>query len=221
MRARGPVSPSWRTHMPDIDWMIRGPEIATCNCAWGCPCQFNALPTNGNCRAAIGARIDEGYFGDVRLDGPKFAGTAAFPGAIHEGHGILQPIIDERADKRQRAALLDLMAGKHTDPGATFFSVLATVLETVHPPMFKPIVFEADLDNATGHFSVEGIVEGRAEPIRNPVTGEPHFAKLSLRSGFEFIDAEFASSTVKAAKPIELDWQGRHAHLAMLHWTGR
>ena len=31
--------------MAHVDWSIKGPEIATCNCDWGCPCQFNALPT--------------------------------------------------------------------------------------------------------------------------------------------------------------------------------
>lgn len=39
--------------MADVDWMLKGPELTPCNCAWGCPCQFNSLPTNGNCRAAV------------------------------------------------------------------------------------------------------------------------------------------------------------------------
>ena len=50
-------------------WRIAGEEVANCNCAWGCPCQFNALPTYGDCRAAIGYEIEEGHFGDVPLDG--------------------------------------------------------------------------------------------------------------------------------------------------------
>jgi len=40
--------------MAHTDWMIRGPEIASCNCSYGCPCQFNALPTDCTCRAAVG-----------------------------------------------------------------------------------------------------------------------------------------------------------------------
>ncbi|MGA7790694.1 MAG: DUF1326 domain-containing protein, partial [Xanthobacteraceae bacterium] len=28
-----------------------------CNCAYGCPCQFNALPTHGNCEAVAGMQI--------------------------------------------------------------------------------------------------------------------------------------------------------------------
>ena len=55
--------------MTNIDWLIRGPEISTCNCDWGCPCQFNSVPTYGNCRAAVAMRIDEGHFGDIDLTG--------------------------------------------------------------------------------------------------------------------------------------------------------
>jgi len=204
-----------------IDWMIRGPEIATCNCAYGCPCQFNALPTSGNCRAAVAMRIDEGYFGKVKLDGLHWAATAAWPGPIHEGHGAIQPIVDERASPEQREAVLMILSGEETEPGATFFQVFMSVVDTVHEPIFKTIEFDANVANATGRFSVPGIVEARAEPIRNPVTGESHFAKLSLRKGFEFLEAEFASSTTRASAPIALDWAGRHAHLAVLHLTGK
>jgi hypothetical protein len=206
--------------MAAIGWMIRGPELATCNCSFGCPCQFNALPTRGSCRAAIAMRIDQGRFGKISLDGLKWAAVAAWPGAIHEGHGEILPIVDERAEEEQREALLTIMSGKETEPGATFFNVFMSMIDTVHPPQFKTIDFEADIGAGTGTFAVKGIVEAKVEPIRNMVTGKPHFAKLSLRQGFEYTEAEFASSTTKATGAIPLDWSGRHAHLAMLHLTG-
>jgi hypothetical protein len=204
-----------------VDWMIRGPEVATCNCDYSCPCQFNALPTYGNCHATMAMRIDEGYFGEVRLDGIKWAGVAVWPGPIHEGRGEIQTIIDEAATPEQRNALLTIMAGQESEPGATFFQVFASMIDKVHEPIFRPIEFEADVQNATGRFRVQDVVETTAEPIRNPVTGAPHFAKVTLRSGFEFTEAEFASSTTKTRGAIELDWSGRHAHLAILHLTGR
>jgi hypothetical protein len=206
--------------MAAIEWVIRGPELATCNCSYGCPCQFNALPTRGSCRAAVAMRIDQGRFGKVKLDGLKWAAVAAWPGAIHEGHGEILPIVDERASQEQREALLTIMSGKETVPGATFFNVFMSMVDTVHPPMFKAIEFEADVGKSTGSFAVKGVVEAKAEPIANPVTGKPHFAKVSLRQGFEYNEAEFASSTTRAAGAIPLDWSGRHAHLAMLHLTG-
>ena len=33
--------------MAMVEWRIQGREFANCNCAYGCPCQFSALPTRG------------------------------------------------------------------------------------------------------------------------------------------------------------------------------
>lgn len=203
--------------MAHLDWSIKGPEIATCNCSWGCPCQFNALPTNGDCRAAVGIRIDKGHFGDVSLDGLKVVGIFAWPGAIHEGHGEAVAVIDERATPEQRDALLKILTGQETDPMATVFSVMAAMTEKFHEPLFKKIDFEADQETRQGRFSVAGIVEAKAEPIRNPVTGKPHRARVALPHGFEYSEAEYASSTTKTTGPIANDWAGRHAHFCELH----
>ena len=34
-------------------WMIQGRGNTNCTCAYGCPCQFNALPTHGSCHAVV------------------------------------------------------------------------------------------------------------------------------------------------------------------------
>ncbi len=39
--------------MTYVDWEIEGRAFGNCNCSYGCPCQFNALPTDGTCRAAV------------------------------------------------------------------------------------------------------------------------------------------------------------------------
>lgn len=205
--------------MSYVDWSIKGPEIVTCNCAWGCPCQFNAPPTHGHCRAAVAMHIDEGRFGDTPLGGLRWVTLLAWPGAIHQGHGECLPIVDERANEEQRAALLKILSGEETEPGATVFSVFAGVIDTVHEPLFKPIAFEADMESRSGRFSVPGLVEATGEPIRNPVTDKPHRARVTLPHGFEYTEAEYASSTTKATGPIPLEWVDGHGHFAMLHMT--
>ena len=30
-----------------------------CNCSYGCPCQFNALPTHGFCEAAVALEMNK------------------------------------------------------------------------------------------------------------------------------------------------------------------
>ena len=94
--------------MAYVDWSIRGPEIANCNCSFGCPCQFNALPTNGDCRAMTAVKIDEGHFGDVDLGGLAFCGMFAWPKAIHEGNGEAFVVISDHANEAQRNALLKI-----------------------------------------------------------------------------------------------------------------
>jgi hypothetical protein len=162
-------------------------------------------------------RIDEGHFGDVRLDGLKFVGMFAWPKAIHEGHGEGVAVIDERASTAQREALLKILSGQETEPFATIFSVVAAMTETFHEPQFKAIEFETNEEERIGRFAVTGIIEASVEPIRNPVTGQPHRARVVLPHGFEYTEAEYASSITKATGPVKLDWAGRHAHFAMLH----
>ncbi len=207
--------------MASIDWMIKGPELATCNCDWGCPCQFNSLPTHGDCRAAIAMRIDQGHFGETRLDGLHWVVLVAWPKAIHLGGGEALPIVDERASPAQRQALLQILSGQETEPGATVFNVFAGTYKTVHEPLFKPIEFEANVEDRTGRFRVEGIIDAAVQPIHNPVTGQAHRVQVTLPQGFEYHTAEFATSRTHASGTIALGWDGRHAHLARLHLTGK
>lgn len=203
--------------MAYVDWSIKGPEYGNCNCAWGCPCQFNALPTDGTCRAAVGMRIDEGHFGDVSLDGLCWAGTFTWPGAVHEGNGTQQFFIDERADEKQRAALLKILHGEETEPGATHFSVYNSTMSKVLDPLYLPIEFEVDLEACTARLVVPGILESTGAPILNPFSGEPHRVKVSLRSGFEYTEAEFGSGSTKATGEIELDLDGSYGQFAYIH----
>ena len=206
--------------MSMTEWMIRGSEIAACNCDYSCPCQFNALPTNGDCRASVAVHIEEGFHGDVRLDGLNFAALFAWPEAIHLGHGQVLPIVDERATEKQRQAILTIMSGQDSVAGANVFQVFSTTLEKVHDPLFKPIAFRADYENCEGQFSVPDVVTTTAQPIRNPVTGKPHHVKVALRDSFEFAEAQFGSGTITSKGPISVNTVDKHVHIAHLHMTG-
>ncbi len=205
--------------MASIDWMIRGPEMVTCNCAYGCPCQFNALPTHGDCRGVVAMRVDRGYHGTTDLGGLHFCLLLSWPGAIHEGRGEMLPIIDADADTRQRQALLRIVLGEDAGSGMTHFGIFAATMDKVHPAQFATIEFAADIDRRIGRVRVGELVEAAAEPIRNPVTGEEHRARMDLPGGFEFSRAECASGRARARVPIDLEWVGAHAHFAMIHMT--
>ena len=172
--------------MAMIEWFLKGKEFVNCNCSYGCPCQFNALPTHGNCMAAIGYQIDEGRFGDVKLDGLRAAATYKWPGAVHQGNGTMQLIIDERADGKQRDALVSVMSGKETKEMATVWWVFSAMCPTKLDPLFRPIDFTVDVDGRRARLVIPGVLDGLGEPIRNPVTGAEHRARIELPNGFEY-----------------------------------
>lgn len=200
-----------------VEWRIKGREFANCNCSYGCPCQFNARPTHGDCRAAVGYQIDEGHFGDVRLDGLRAAGIYSWPGAVHEGNGTMQLVVDERADDRQRDALLKIMTGQETAEMATMWWIFAAMCPTKLEPLFKPIDFEVDVDARRARLSIPGTVEGKGEPIRNPVTGAEHRARIDLPHGFEYRIAEIGSGTTRTTGAIELDLANSYGQFANIH----
>jgi hypothetical protein len=202
--------------MTNVNWTIKAREFTNCNCAYGCPCQFNALPTHGNCQAVVGMQIDQGYHGDTKLDDLKFAGIFAWPGPIHEGKGQAAVIIEEKATPAQRESLLRILSGQDTEPGATIFQVFSTTLEKLYDPIFAPIDFEVDIDARKARLVVPGIIEGHGEPILNPVTGAEHRARIDIPNGFEYSIAEVGRGWSKTSQPIKLDLAdsyGQFAHV--------
>jgi hypothetical protein len=203
-----------------VEWSIEGSEFGNCNCSVGCPCQFNAPPTHGNCRAHTFVHVDRGRFGDVPLDGLNWGIRASWPGPIHLGSGTFQAIVDERADPRQRAALEAVAHGRETDPGTLIWQVFSTTVTTLLPTLFKPISLTIDHGSRTARVEVPGVAKSDAASIRNPKTGAEHLVRVTLPKGFEFTDAEFVSGNCRASSgPISLEFDNTHAHLARIHWS--
>ncbi|WP_425046063.1 DUF1326 domain-containing protein [Primorskyibacter sp. S87] len=207
-----------------IDWSIQGEEMANCNCNFGCPCQFGVLPTDGTCEAVVFFRIDKGHYGEVSLNGLRTAVVYKWPGAIHEGNGEFQLIIDKAATEDQRAALGAIMSGKDTAEMATMWFIFAAMSPTQHDTIYADISVEIDAENRVAKGSVDGVVETELMPIPNIVTGEPHRVSIQLPNGFEFGMAEMAKGKSLTHDGAALDLlknTGTHAHIATLHLTGQ
>lgn len=203
--------------MAYVDWMIRTKQIGTCSCDYGCPCEFNAPPTRTPCEGVMAMEITEGYFGDVRLDGLRVAGAYRWPGPMHEGKGTWWSIIDKAASKEQVDALFKIMGGEEQEP-TTGFAIYGSTIENEPDPIFADIDFEWDIDGRRGRFVVNDVLEASVEPIRNPVTGAPHFIAIHPHDGFEFREAEMASATFWSKGEIEQSHSKRFAAISYVSY---
>jgi hypothetical protein len=202
-------------------WRLTGQHAGSCNCDWACPCQFNALPTHDYCEALLAWEIDQGNFGDVSLDGVRFGFAVHWPGAIHEGNGVAQPMVGEGASDEQRDAILAITSGEH---GGTFFEIISAVVSEVREPVVAPIELDVDRDARRGRFSLAGVGESRIAPIINPDipdSGE-HRVRIDLPDGFEYKVAEIGNSAewkVDSGDPLSFEHENTYAQMYEFEWS--
>ena len=199
-------------------WHIHGDYVLACNCDYGCPCNFSARPTMGFCQGAIGFRVDDGAYGDVRLDGQKACVAVKWPGAIREGNGVAAIYIDEGASPAQREALVKIISG---EAGGLPFAILAATFSHVLGPHFVKITTK--VAGKDTEVAVDGRIKISFQPIRNPVTKAEAYPKVVIPQGFIFQEGEeYALKEFWVSEGPELSFAhpGKCAELAKVRWQG-
>ncbi|MFQ5998450.1 MAG: DUF1326 domain-containing protein [Candidatus Bathyarchaeia archaeon] len=205
--------------MARIQWRMKGHWLKNCSCNAGCPCDFNQEPTHHVCEGMLGMQITKGNFGTVQLDGLKWAAKYKWPGPIHQGNGTAQPLIDSKANQKQRQAVLKILSG---EAGGTWFEVVKSVVSKFEEPQFVPIDFEFDIKNRHAHVSIDGLLETVTEPIKNPVTGMEHRIEVNLPEGIEYKRAEIGNSSLNRGRgTIEYNWPNGHSSMAKVDHTNK
>src|SRR5215471_8672988 len=95
-------------------WSLEGKMISADSCTVGCPCILGEPPTHGQCQFVALWQVDKGRYGDVKLDGVKFAFAGEFTQKV-----IGEPVkktfeayyIDSGASAEQKEALRKLFTG--------------------------------------------------------------------------------------------------------------
>jgi hypothetical protein len=194
-------------------WRLRGTVLIACNCDYGCPCNFNALPTYRECEGGWTWHVEDGSRDGVSLSGLTFSLLCDWPGAIHEGNGEAMILIDERADDRQRAAILGLLRGEAGGP----WGILKNTFTTVHDPKFIPFIVE--IADSRSSVSAGDVLELAMQPIRNPVTHVEVHPRAVLPEGFVFKDgALLRSETFKTSGDVKYDHSGKYAAMAAFEY---
>ena len=200
-----------------VPWRLKAEYIKNCNCAPGCPCDFWAGPTNYSCSGMAAFNILEGNYGQVPLSGLVLALTYHWPGSLHMGHGQVQPFVSLNSTEEQRNALLTIASGK---AGNAWFEVLASVIETVHPPKFVPIEWEFSVPKRHARCFIPGELETVSEPIKNVVTGDYHTVRLELPTGMEYKHPEIVTTKMlRSTGAIKFDCPPAHSSLAIVEHT--
>jgi hypothetical protein len=191
--------------------------LDACNCDWGCPCQFNAKPSHGNCEGVSGAHIIKGNYGSVKFANLNVALIVSWPGAVHEGHGKASFYIDDRASDEQFDALFKIITG---EAGGGPFEVYRSTFEKIQEPRRARITFQAKGLNS--RVRVDDVAEAWLEPIRNPITGKIHRAIIELPGGFEATRMDMSSTKAVAANDGFLDFKysGTYGSFQKVSWKG-
>ena len=167
--------------------------------------------------AVVGIEVEEGHYGDVNLDGLKSVSVYKWPGAVHEWNGEMQIIVEERATEEQRNALVKILSGEDTETGKTVWNVYASTMSSILEPIFTDIEFDVDVEKRKARMVVDGIVDSIGEPIRNPITGDEHRARIELPAGFEYSVAEMGSGTSSVKGQIQMELEKSYGQFANLH----
>jgi hypothetical protein len=215
----GLFSLSLEIHQPEEEimkkWLFDADYLQSCNCDYGCPCEFSAPPSPGFCEGMGVWRIDRGEYDGLSLNGTGLGFAAKWPGAIHEGNGTVLLFVDEKASPEQRDALLAIGSGQ---AGGLPFEILATTFSTLLEPRFVP--FDFHLDGLKSSVRLGDEFRIALEPIKNPVTGEPEQVTVNHGTGFIFQTAECASAREGKvqSKEMEFSYPNKAGFLARIHY---
>src|SRR5882724_12047771 len=153
-------------------WELKVDYVESCNCNFGCPCNFSGYPTDGFCEALVGYHIREGRFGTTRLDGVDVIYAAARP--------------------PQREALVRIFSGKAkgSGPFELFAGTMAQETEVIDAAI------EFHVDGRRSAFRVPGVLDVALTPFTNPVSGEVQDVRVNMPKGFIFRTAQAARTVM-------------------------
>jgi hypothetical protein len=195
-------------------WKLEGTLLIACNCDFGCPCNFNAPPSRGDCEGQWLWHVESGSVGDVSLDGLSWTVTADWPGAIHEGGGRAISFYDERADERQTEAIKALVRGEQGGPWGVFINTYELV-------DIRPMPFELELNGLETRAVVGDAMQLQMATIKNPVTGAEVHPGAVLPEGLVCKEATFGmSQTFRVDSEVSYDHSGQYTAIAPFDYTG-
>jgi hypothetical protein len=204
--------------MSTPQWSLECDYMESCNCDFGCTCNFSGLPNSGRCETLVGYHIRKGHYGDVTLDALDFIYAASWPRAIHQGDGTLRVYITDRAAQAQREAIAEIAYGRAAGNGC--FEIFAATMRYKLDPEIVPITMR--VDGKRSMFAVPAILTVELSPHHDPVSGNEHDVQLHLPNGFIWKTAHAIKTKLMKITSSELnfDYSGRNAFYTVVEYRG-
>jgi len=205
-------------------WRVRGDWFDVCRCDVPCPCEFAQAPTDNYCEGVLVWHINEGRFGDVRLDGFTVLAVGGFEGNLWAGETkvTMGMFIDERASAAQREALQTIFSGR----AGGFPAQFAQFIGEVRGLEFAPIEFEIAKDLAYWRARIPGKVEAVAEALSGPMTPPGKRVQTLNPPGSEVGPGAVATWGVATADRVQdvmgftFEWDGKSSKHIPFDWSG-
>jgi hypothetical protein len=199
-------------------WRMRGDVMEACSCATTCPCNFGSDPTPLPCDVVIGWRIQDGNYGNTRLDGLSVVLYGRIPGNVFQGNWTVGVYLDQRASQQRAQALGDIFAGNAGGWPAMLSSLIGNLL----PPKQVPIQFQT----VDGEHSIRipGLLEVGSERVPNPIPGQPPLDPKVSDLAVPFYTGSVSvrrSRTLRLSDPgMSFQYAGRSSLVGQFDYSG-
>lgn len=198
-------------------WAIKGELVLSCNCTVFCPCVLSLgqhPPTEGDCLAWFGVRIDDGHHGETDLSGINVAAMLEIPGLMSRGNWTAALFIDEKAKIQAVRALTRIFSGR---AGGTT-GLLSILVGRFLGVQQAPVTYTTD--GNTRIVKVPKVIDGAI----TPVAGNDRDQDVVITNSQYWIAPEITVSRADKSRMrgFGRNWnfEGRSAELCRIEWGG-
>lgn len=199
-----------------VEWKIKGELILNCSCTVFCPCVISLgehPPTEGNCQAWVGVRIDSGNYGSEDLSGLNVGMLMDIPGNMGRGNWKCAAYIDERSTDAAFDGLVKIFSGAARGTTGLFKLLVSEFLGAER----APVIYETE--GKKRRLMVGKVINGEVEPIGGKGDGDVVVTNTEYWMGPDITVAKANKGRVRAFGRV-WDFDGRSAEICQIDWHG-
>jgi hypothetical protein len=205
------------------NWKVSGDWFDVCKCNIPCPCTFAQAPSYGDCEGVLAYHIKNGRHGETSLDGLNVIMVGGFKGNIWAGQtkATMGFFFDERANEKQREALVAIFTGK----AGGFIGEFTKLFGEIRGTEFVPINFEIAPDLAYWSAEIPGRIGAKGGALTGPMTPKGKRVQTINAPGSETGPGTVATWGSAVTNEVDAmgfkwDWKGRSSKHIPFDWSG-